>query len=70
VLDQLIEMIGVTSRYNRVKLFQTWYSLAQMLPKGGDAVWGAGTEGSAPDDIVDGFSCGGWLMKSTSQTPP
>eukprot|EP01134_Creolimax_fragrantissima_P000516 CFRG0516T1 len=66
VFNQLIELMPVTSRLMRVGLFQSWRSLFQMLPKGGNALWGDG-ESPAPDDLGENGTCA-YLLKSTTKS--
>eukprot|EP01134_Creolimax_fragrantissima_P000514 CFRG0514T1 len=64
ILNKLIELTKITGRHSRVQLFQTWRSLYQMLPKGGNALWGDGLSDS-PDDIGENGTCR-YMMESTS----
>jgi len=42
----------IISPIQRVNLFRTWSSVASLLPKGGNAVWGSEEDG-APDDLPE-----------------
>ncbi|KNC78691.1 hypothetical protein SARC_08880 [Sphaeroforma arctica JP610] len=54
-LNHLIDSNTLLGRAARAKLLQTWRSMYQMMPKGGDALWGNGID--SVDDFGENGTC-------------